>query len=190
MYFPSHFWKGFLLYITRVSTEGNIICLSTNETNPLKVGLSGGTTGNRKTYYTMLEHLICINELIHGTFRLRIQEVDNEKTPVIKSQSRVEWISQNMFNLMGLTNGIICLLSGIFYAAIWLEETERFWRNYQHSESTNGSSLDSLQILASKVPDDCICVCNQNLSQRMKKRENSGAVMIILYPRFICSNFG
>ncbi|XP_039187232.1 integrin alpha-IIb isoform X4 [Crotalus tigris] len=36
VYFPSHFWKGFLLYITRVSTEGNIICSSTNETNPLK----------------------------------------------------------------------------------------------------------------------------------------------------------
>ncbi|XP_058039830.1 integrin alpha-IIb isoform X2 [Ahaetulla prasina] len=37
VYFPSHFWKGFLLYITRVSTEGNIICSSTNETNPLKL---------------------------------------------------------------------------------------------------------------------------------------------------------
>ncbi|XP_026574063.1 integrin alpha-IIb [Pseudonaja textilis] len=36
VYFPSHFWKGFLLYITRVSTEGNIICSSTNETNPPK----------------------------------------------------------------------------------------------------------------------------------------------------------
>ncbi|ETE73814.1 Integrin alpha-IIb, partial [Ophiophagus hannah] len=47
VHFPSHFWKGFLLYITRVSTEGNIICSSTNETNPPKVGLSGGTTGNK-----------------------------------------------------------------------------------------------------------------------------------------------
>ncbi|KAG8139851.1 hypothetical protein E2320_002594 [Naja naja] len=36
VHFPSHFWQGFLLYITRVSTEGNIICSSTHETNPPK----------------------------------------------------------------------------------------------------------------------------------------------------------
>ncbi|KAJ6660498.1 hypothetical protein lerEdw1_017495 [Lerista edwardsae] len=34
--FPSHFREGFLLYITRVSTEGNITCSPSNETNPLK----------------------------------------------------------------------------------------------------------------------------------------------------------
>uniref|UniRef100_A0A8C5S306 Integrin alpha-2 domain-containing protein n=1 Tax=Laticauda laticaudata TaxID=8630 RepID=A0A8C5S306_LATLA len=50
VHFPSHFWKGFLLYITRVSTEGNIICSSTNETNSPKVGLSGGTTGNKDLF--------------------------------------------------------------------------------------------------------------------------------------------
>ncbi|KAM6450015.1 integrin alpha-IIb isoform 2-T2 [Liasis olivaceus] len=37
VYFPNHFWKGFLLYITRVSTEGNISCSPINETNPLKL---------------------------------------------------------------------------------------------------------------------------------------------------------
>lgn len=39
MDFPSKFRKGFLLYITRVSTEGNVTCLATNETNPLEVRL-------------------------------------------------------------------------------------------------------------------------------------------------------
>ncbi|XP_034271937.1 integrin alpha-IIb isoform X1 [Pantherophis guttatus] len=43
VYFPSHFWKGSLLYITRVSTEGNIVCLSTNETNPLKLNVQKPT---------------------------------------------------------------------------------------------------------------------------------------------------
>uniref|UniRef100_A0A670YQI1 Integrin subunit alpha 2b n=1 Tax=Pseudonaja textilis TaxID=8673 RepID=A0A670YQI1_PSETE len=66
VYFPSHFWKGFLLYITRVSTEGNIICSSTNETNPPKVGLSGGTTGNKdllhnvRTSHLFLNFILCI----------------------------------------------------------------------------------------------------------------------------------
>ncbi|XP_063156602.1 integrin alpha-IIb isoform X2 [Candoia aspera] len=44
VYFPSHFWKGFLLYITRVSTEGNIICSPINETNPLKLKVQEPTT--------------------------------------------------------------------------------------------------------------------------------------------------
>ncbi|XP_070584078.1 integrin alpha-IIb isoform X2 [Erythrolamprus reginae] len=37
VHFPSRFWKGCLLYITKVTTEGSINCLSTNETNPLKL---------------------------------------------------------------------------------------------------------------------------------------------------------
>ncbi|KAJ7313474.1 hypothetical protein JRQ81_004877 [Phrynocephalus forsythii] len=35
--FPSKFWEGFLLYITRVTTEGNVTCLATNDTNPLQL---------------------------------------------------------------------------------------------------------------------------------------------------------
>nr|XP_020653631.1 integrin alpha-IIb [Pogona vitticeps] len=42
--FPSKFWEGFLLYITRVSTEGNVSCLATNETNPLKLEVQEATT--------------------------------------------------------------------------------------------------------------------------------------------------
>ncbi|XP_067326188.1 integrin alpha-IIb [Anolis sagrei] len=37
--FPNNFWDGFLLYITRVNTEGNIACSPMNETNPLKLEL-------------------------------------------------------------------------------------------------------------------------------------------------------
>ncbi|XP_061444215.1 integrin alpha-IIb isoform X2 [Rhineura floridana] len=42
--FPSNFREGFLLYITRVSTEGNITCSPTNETNPLKLEVQEPTT--------------------------------------------------------------------------------------------------------------------------------------------------
>ncbi|XP_066485334.1 integrin alpha-IIb [Tiliqua scincoides] len=42
--FPSHFREGFLLYLTRVSTEGNITCTPSNETNPLKLELQEPTT--------------------------------------------------------------------------------------------------------------------------------------------------
>ncbi|XP_053216463.1 integrin alpha-IIb [Podarcis raffonei] len=42
--FPSHFREGFLLYIARVSTEGNIACSPTNDTNPLKLKVQEPTT--------------------------------------------------------------------------------------------------------------------------------------------------
>nr|XP_034992360.1 integrin alpha-IIb isoform X2 [Zootoca vivipara] len=42
--FPTHFREGFLLYIARVSTEGNIACSPTNNTNPLKLKVLEPTT--------------------------------------------------------------------------------------------------------------------------------------------------
>ncbi|XP_042330649.1 integrin alpha-IIb [Sceloporus undulatus] len=42
--FPNKFWESFLLYITRVSTEGNVTCSSMNETNPLKLELQEAMT--------------------------------------------------------------------------------------------------------------------------------------------------
>ncbi|KAH0626954.1 hypothetical protein JD844_002277 [Phrynosoma platyrhinos] len=42
--FPNKFGEGFLLYITKVSTEGNITCSPMNETNPLKLELQEAMT--------------------------------------------------------------------------------------------------------------------------------------------------